>query len=341
MEAAADRGRDPRRQHALPRRRRRELRLEVGHRLRRRSARRRCSASSASCSAPSSTAAIERSLEIGAGTGYFSLNLLQAGVVREATCTDISPGMVSTLARATRSGSGSRSETARADAESLPFADESFDLVLGHAVLHHLPDLRARVRASSIACCARAAGSRSPASRRAFGDRLAALPKRGANALAPLWRRADAGRPAPPPATSRRRPRAETTTSSGSSTSTRSRPTDLAVRARRPASPTSASAARNSWPTGSAGSTARSRRAPTRRRPDGCGASTPSTATSCSSGSTQPCSSRAPAGDLLQPASHRPQAPVAAAQRCDALPQPPPATGVDPGERLGVLRRLA
>ena len=32
--------------------------------------------------------------------------------------------------------------TARADAESLPFGDESFDLVLGHAVLHHLPDLR-------------------------------------------------------------------------------------------------------------------------------------------------------------------------------------------------------
>src|SRR5205807_5089822 len=38
-----------------------------------------------------------RSLEIGAGTGYFSLNLLQAGVVRKATCTDISPGMVTTL----------------------------------------------------------------------------------------------------------------------------------------------------------------------------------------------------------------------------------------------------
>ena len=37
-----------------------------------------------------------RSLEIGAGTGYFSLNLLQAGVVGEATCTDISPGMLRT-----------------------------------------------------------------------------------------------------------------------------------------------------------------------------------------------------------------------------------------------------
>src|SRR5579859_5710314 len=82
----------------------------------------------------------ERSLEIGAGTGYFSLNLLQAGVVREATCTDISPGMLHTLAdNARRLGLAVR--TARADAESLPFADASFDLVLGHAVLHHLPDL--------------------------------------------------------------------------------------------------------------------------------------------------------------------------------------------------------
>src|SRR5215218_9686953 len=38
-----------------------------------------------------------RSLEIGAGTGYFSLNLLQTGVVGSATCTDISPGMLTTL----------------------------------------------------------------------------------------------------------------------------------------------------------------------------------------------------------------------------------------------------
>ena len=39
----------------------------------------------------------QRSLEIGAGTGYFSLNLLQAGIVQDATCTDISPGMVAAL----------------------------------------------------------------------------------------------------------------------------------------------------------------------------------------------------------------------------------------------------
>src|ERR1700678_3004225 len=66
-----------------------------------------------------------RGLEIGAGTGYFSLNLLQAGVLEEATCTDISPGMVATLtANARRLGLEVRA--ARADAESLPFADASF-----------------------------------------------------------------------------------------------------------------------------------------------------------------------------------------------------------------------
>src|SRR5437588_922734 len=81
-----------------------------------------------------------RSLEIGAGTGYFSLNLLQAGVVREATCTDISPGMVATLAEnADRLGLEVRA--ARADAESLPFGGHSLDLLRGYAVLHHLPEL--------------------------------------------------------------------------------------------------------------------------------------------------------------------------------------------------------
>jgi SAM-dependent methyltransferase len=138
-----------------------------------------------------------RSLEIGAGTGYFSLNLLKAGVVREATCTDISPGMVSVLAsNAERLGLDVRA--ARADAESLPFADGSFDLVLGHAVLHHLPNLR---RAFSEFHRVLAPGGRivfaGEPSR--FGDRLAAAPKRGAARLAPAWRRLLGARPAPPP----------------------------------------------------------------------------------------------------------------------------------------------
>src|SRR5512144_343817 len=37
-------------------------------------------------------------LEIGSGTGYFSLNLVQLGLIERLTATDISPGMLSTLA---------------------------------------------------------------------------------------------------------------------------------------------------------------------------------------------------------------------------------------------------
>jgi SAM-dependent methyltransferase len=143
------------------------------------------------------TRGYDRSLEIGAGTGYFSLNLLQAGVVREATCTDISPGMLATLSQNARR-LGVEVQTARADAESLPFADGSFDLVLGHAVLHHLPNLR------------RAFGEfhrvLRPGGRLMFagepsrlGDRIASYPKRGAGAVAPHWRRLLRARPAPPP----------------------------------------------------------------------------------------------------------------------------------------------
>jgi ubiquinone/menaquinone biosynthesis C-methylase UbiE len=127
----------------------------------------------------------DRSLEIGAGTGYFSLNLLQAGVVSHATCTDISPGMVSTLnANARRLGLDVKA--ARADAESLPFADQSFDLLLGHAVLHHLPNLR---RAFAEFHRVLRPGGRvvfaGEPSR--LGDTIASVPKRSAGLVAPIW----------------------------------------------------------------------------------------------------------------------------------------------------------
>jgi SAM-dependent methyltransferase len=146
---------------------------------------------------PALDGGFDRSLEVGAGTGYFSLNLLRAGIVRAATCTDISRGMVRAL-RANAERLGLEVMTARADAESLPFADRSFDLVLGHAVLHHLPDLgRAfgefhRVLRPGGRIVFAGEPSR-------FGDRLAAVPKRGAMALAPVWRRAlRAGAPQAP-----------------------------------------------------------------------------------------------------------------------------------------------
>jgi SAM-dependent methyltransferase len=129
----------------------------------------------------------ERALEIGAGTGYFSLNLVRAGVVDRA-CTDISPGMLGTLAgNAERLGIGERVETRAADAEALPCADASFDLVLGHAVLHHLPDLPRAF--GELHRVLRAAGTLAFAGEPSrHGDRLAGIPKAGGAALAPAWR---------------------------------------------------------------------------------------------------------------------------------------------------------
>ena len=130
-----------------------------------------------------------RALEIGAGTGYFALNLMRAGVVGEAVCTDISPGMLGTLSgNAARLGLADRVQTLACDAEQLPFEDGSFDLVLGHAVLHHLPDLDQAFseffRVLEPGGVVAFAGEPSR-----HGDCIAAYPKRAAVKAAPLWRR--------------------------------------------------------------------------------------------------------------------------------------------------------
>ena len=129
-----------------------------------------------------------RALEIGAGTGYFSLNLMHDGVVGAATCTDISDGMLATLER-NAAALGLEVATVRCDAAELPFEDDSFEFVHGHAVLHHLPDLDrafaefARVLAPGGTLFFAGEPSR-------HGDRIAAVPKRAALRLAPAWRRA-------------------------------------------------------------------------------------------------------------------------------------------------------
>jgi SAM-dependent methyltransferase len=107
-------------------------------------------------------------------------------VLREAVATDISPGMLSTLSDSAEE-LGLPVETRECEATSLPFEDDSFDLVFGHAVLHHLPDLAGAFRefrrvlrpGGVVAFC----GEPSK-----HGDRIAAVPKRGAMAVAPLWR---------------------------------------------------------------------------------------------------------------------------------------------------------
>ena len=162
------------------------------------------------------------------GTGYFTLNLLQAGVVARG-------GVHRHLARDARRRCAANAERLgpRRRRPSPPTPRRcrspttSFDLVLGHAVLHHLPDLDARVprvppRAAPgrhVRLRRRAVARRRPHRRRAQA--------RAPRALAPaVAARCCARAPAP------RGPRptaARTTTSSRrTSTSTRSSPSELA-----------------------------------------------------------------------------------------------------------------
>ena len=87
----------------------------------------------------------------------------------------------------TAAGLGLEIDTVATEAEYLPFEDESFDLVFGHAVLHHIPDLerafsefRRVLRPGGVIAFA---GEPSR-----YGDRLAAVPKRAGMLVAPAWR---------------------------------------------------------------------------------------------------------------------------------------------------------
>src|SRR6185369_2229483 len=88
-------------------------------------------------------------LEVGCGTGFFILNLMLAGVIDTAPSTghvtDVSPGMVE-AARRNAESLGFQVAGRVADAERLPFDDATFELVVGHAVLHHIPDVEQALR---------------------------------------------------------------------------------------------------------------------------------------------------------------------------------------------------
>jgi ubiquinone/menaquinone biosynthesis C-methylase UbiE len=89
----------------------------------------------------------ERALEIGSGTGFFLLNLKSAGILRRGTVSDISPGMIEVALRnAEQLGFGAEVDGKVVDAEGLPFDNATFDLVIGHAVLHHIPDVGLALR---------------------------------------------------------------------------------------------------------------------------------------------------------------------------------------------------
>ncbi|HZI19594.1 MAG TPA: class I SAM-dependent methyltransferase [Pyrinomonadaceae bacterium] len=84
-----------------------------------------------------------RVLEIGCGLGTDGARFARAGALY--TGVDLTEAAIS-LARRRFELEGLAGEFRVADAERLDFADESFDLVYSHGVLHHTPDTEAAVR---------------------------------------------------------------------------------------------------------------------------------------------------------------------------------------------------
>jgi SAM-dependent methyltransferase len=78
-----------------------------------------------------------RVLEIGCGLGTDGAQFAKAGA--DYTGVDLTEAAIE-LARTRFEVSGLKGEFRVADAENLDFADESFDLVYSHGVLHHTPD---------------------------------------------------------------------------------------------------------------------------------------------------------------------------------------------------------
>jgi ubiquinone/menaquinone biosynthesis C-methylase UbiE len=79
----------------------------------------------------------ERVLDVGCGTGWLAAGLRRAAPQAQVIGVDLSAGM---LGQARRAGAW---PLLHADAQRLPFAAASVDLVVSRGVLHHLPDVPA------------------------------------------------------------------------------------------------------------------------------------------------------------------------------------------------------
>jgi len=81
-------------------------------------------------------------VDLGAGTGNLSVKLALTGHFERVIAVDISQGMLA-QARAAAVEHGCQVEVCVSDMKPLPLADGSVDLVVGCAVLHHVPDVQA------------------------------------------------------------------------------------------------------------------------------------------------------------------------------------------------------
>lgn len=79
-------------------------------------------------------------LDVGAGTGNVAVKLAMDGRFDRVVAVDISPGMLREADR-NAAENGVEIDTVVSEMRPMPFDDASMDLVIGCAVLHHLPDV--------------------------------------------------------------------------------------------------------------------------------------------------------------------------------------------------------
>ncbi len=85
---------------------------------------------------------VQKLLEVGCGTGYVGLNLcLNDGLIDEFYACDISQGMVDACVKNAKE-LGLNVCAKRSELENLDYPDSEFDMVIGHAILHHIPDIK-------------------------------------------------------------------------------------------------------------------------------------------------------------------------------------------------------
>ncbi|MDA0991774.1 MAG: class I SAM-dependent methyltransferase, partial [Verrucomicrobia bacterium] len=84
-----------------------------------------------------------RVLDVGSGNGYILSRYARAGAIVDGV--DITPAAVD-LCRSRFDCEGLQGTFQEADAQQLPFADDTFDCVCSMGVLHHVPDTAAAVR---------------------------------------------------------------------------------------------------------------------------------------------------------------------------------------------------
>jgi ubiquinone/menaquinone biosynthesis C-methylase UbiE len=84
-------------------------------------------------------------VDVGAGTGHVAIKLALSGKFRKVVAADISEGMLAKT-RTSAEAQGCVVETIRTDLTTLPFEDDTIDLIVGCAILHHLPDPNSLMR---------------------------------------------------------------------------------------------------------------------------------------------------------------------------------------------------